>query len=364
MRRLATLSTQKILALLTDETLFQLGAQYLQFEATTQADDASAVEVAETSPAAQLGQLVKENEKAKRPLNAFMAFRSYYLKIFPDVQQKTASGFLTTLWHKDPFRNKWALIAKVYSFVRDEIGKENVSLAYFLSIASPVMKVPHPSTYLQLLGWSVQVDGAGLQGLVQNEIPGAIDQFISESSDFPSTEVELLSTIVQVGFDCDQGVDLLERMSTNQNGIMATRGMKYTLPVSYTKEKIKFMQMVRSDPAKAAKEIIGENQAVSFSGITSYNVHDMDSIGHLPLQRKYQDPLDSYNYASNLSGIDLDANGPVLNFNALPENETFDISSPYDVDEMLGYSQMEGDRTAQLGASQPYNQLEDFHYLF
>ncbi|PFH58375.1 hypothetical protein XA68_13739 [Ophiocordyceps unilateralis] len=361
MGRLAVLPKETILELLTDDAVFQLAKKYVEFEATTEADNVAAVEVAETPAPTQPA---KVNERAKRPLNAFMAFRSYYVKLFPDIQQKTASGFLTTLWHKDPFRNKWALIAKVYSFARDQIGKDKISLAYFLSLACPTMKVPEPSSYLALLGWSVEEDNAGSQKLIQNEPSGSLDQCNISSDDVPSTELDLLSTLITVGFVPAQGVDLLERMGTNQNGMMTTDGVKYTLPVSYTPEKINFISKVRRNPIKAAKLLIGDNHALPFLDAESYNVHNVDLIGHLPLQRRYQDPRLHYNYSTNLSGMDVDPNEPVLDFNTLPQNDSFDISSPYDIDEMLGYTQMEGERTAHLPQSLRYNQLEDFHYTY
>lgn len=277
------------------------------------------------------------------------AWLGYYLKLFPDVQQKTASGFLTTLWHKDPFRNKWALVAKVYSFVRDEVGKDRVSLAYFLSLACPTMSIIEPVAYLNTLGWHVREDDAGTQKLVQDDSFATLDESSSLSSECPSTEIELLSTLVGVGYFPDQGVDLLEKMGSNHSGIMTTRPAKYTPPVPYRREKTELINTIQSDPIQASKEILGDcydENTIRHFGVKSYNVEDVDSITHLSMQREYQDPRFFYDYSVSYAGMDMNgSNEPVMSFDSLPENETFDIDSPFDLDKILGQSQSEGERS-------------------
>ncbi|KAM4064854.1 mating-type protein MAT alpha 1 HMG-box domain-containing protein [Hirsutella rhossiliensis] len=335
-----------LLNFLSDDAIFQLASRY--YESTTEADVLTPVATA-AAPRATGQTKDVSCDRAKRPLNAFMAFRSYYLKLFPDVQQKTASGFLTTLWHKDPFRNKWALVAKVYSFVRDQIGKDKVSLAYFLSLACPIMSIIEPAAYLNALGWFIQEDDAGSKKLVQDESSATLDQSSSLSSEYPSTEIELLSTLVEVGYFPDQGVDLVERMGSSHSGIMATRAAKYALPVSYTKEKMGFIDMIRSDPIQASKDILGDcynENTIRHFGVKSYNVENVDSITHLSMQREYQDPRSFYDYSVSYAGMDIDgSNEPVMRFDNIPENETFDIDSPFDLDKILGQSQSEGERS-------------------
>nr|AZR66143.1 MAT1-1-1 [Ophiocordyceps xuefengensis] len=364
MQRLASVRKEVLLSLLTDEAIFQLASRY--YESTTEADVLTPVS---TAAASRTTKQTKEAscDRAKRPLNAFMAFRSYYLKLFPDVQQKTASGFLTTLWHKDPFRNKWALIAKVYSFVRDQIGKDKVSLAYFMSLACPTMSIIEPAAYLNALGWFVQ-DDAGSQKLLQDESSSKLDQPGLLSAEYPSTEVELLSALVSNGYFPDQGVDLVERMGSSHSGIMATRAASFTPEVSYTKEKIDFMKTIRSDPVEAAKEILEDcydETTIKLLGVKSHNVESVDSITHLSMQREYQHPRFFYDYSVSYAGMDLGgSNEPVMNFDTLPENESFDIDSPFDLDKILGHSQSEGERTSHLPPSPPHNPLDDFHFAF
>lgn len=44
--------------------------------------------------------------------------------------------------------------------------------------------------------------------------------------------------------------------------------------------------------------------------------------------------------------MDVDeSNEPILSFENLPENETFDIDSPFDLDKILGHVHSEGERS-------------------
>lgn len=351
------LPTHELLHLLKDETIVEIAARY--FDTSLQPNV-----LPSTAPMANMPDTTRTSvcEKAKRPLNAFMAFRSkcphtagndpflpclgYYLKLFPDLQQKTASGFLTTLWNKDPFRNKWALIAKVYSFVRDEVGKDKITLAYFLSFSCPLMGIIEPQAYLTILGWSVQEDSTP-QKLIQDQAMAALGQAQLQSGEFPSTEIELLTALINVGYLPEQGVDLMRRLGANSSTIMATTNPRLSLPVSYTPEKLQFMGTIRADPVQATKELLGDaydEYTIQMLGVKAHNVEDLDAISHLPMQVEMPDPRYYYNYSTSHSQLCL-PEASVMRFENIPEHESFDIDSPWDVDAMLGQTQSEGARS-------------------
>jgi hypothetical protein len=95
---------------------------------------------------------------AKRPLNSWMAFRSYYSVIFTSFQQKDISGFLTRMWSEDLFRAKWTMVAKAYSVIRDQVGKDKAPLDIFLRIVCPLIGIIAPAEYLDMLGWAMPSD--------------------------------------------------------------------------------------------------------------------------------------------------------------------------------------------------------------
>lgn len=362
-RHLSVLRTEEILRFLRDDTLLEIANRYFA-SGQTEVEPTMSLETPASTVAGQSGE--PSTDRAKRPLNAFMAFRSkhcrdfflyhqliwiqigYYLRLFPELQQKTASGFLTTLWNKDPYRNKWALIAKVYSFVRDQLGRDKVSLSYFLNASCPVMKITEPSTYLSAFGWSVG-DEDGSPKLFQADNDENITQPTPESGDYPNTEIELLSAIINAGYLPDDSVNLLERMGASGNGTMTTASG--STPVPSTRAKQNFMRVIETDPYQAARDLMGrhyEERNVPALGVRSHSVDDLNSVGHLPLQFAYPDPRQIYNYASSSyassSSQQYQADVPQMGYFPMNEGDTYDVDNPWDIDKMLGYSENEGDR--------------------
>lgn len=360
MRQLAALSTTEILSLLTDETILEVAAKYFETHATNidvnlplSPTEADAI-VTPPSPAMSDD---TPPPRAKRPLNAFMAFRSmslfpsdntsrlplpaFYMKLFPDIQQKSASGFLTTLWNKDPFRNKWALIAKVYSFVRDEVGKRNIALSRFLDVCCPTMNIIHPSGYIAALGWSVTYDDAGSHVLHQNQ-PTNLDHFQNEV--VPSTEMDLLRALLQTGYLSDRGLALLERLSESTNGIMTTYGSSMEAPVIQTPEKLDLVETIRADPVQAAKELFRarEDEYLDPTSVATYEVYDLSNAPYAVMQAPQPDPLQYYNFAGASMGL---RPSRTFHLRSVQEFDSIDIDSPYDVDAMMDYTQSEGERS-------------------
>nr|QFP98362.1 MAT1-1-1 [Aureobasidium zeae] len=95
-----------------------------------------------------------------RPLNSWMAFRSYHSPIFKSFQQKDISGFLTRMWQNDPFKAKWSILAKAYSMIRENNTKDAAPLDKFLAITCPLIGMIPRDEYLVVMGWNiVDMDG-------------------------------------------------------------------------------------------------------------------------------------------------------------------------------------------------------------
>lgn len=270
----------------------------------------------------------------------------YYLKIFPDVPQKAASGFLTTLWSKDPFRNKWALIAKVYSFVRDEVGKEKVSLSFFLRVCCPTMKIIEPSEYLAMLGWSIRRDETGIDKLFQDARSAAqvLDKLSSDT--FPDTEMELLTSLLHIGYLPEDGHLLLGRLNTNSNGLMTTTsGSPEIKPLQRTNPKNDFIHYVRDSPLQAAKDLYGSDYDEGAFRQMGVAFHEVKNVGaYLPTRFEWPDTRPPYTYSTNSSHLYNEPCG-VLQLESVAKTETFDIDNPWDVDTLLGHEEQEGVRS-------------------
>lgn len=94
----------------------------------------------------------------------------FYSPIFSSVQKKEISGFVTYMWHADPFKAKWTILAKAYSAIRDAQGKANAPLDQFLTLNTPLVGIIEPPRYLEALGWNFIVEGDG-HIVVQREEP-------------------------------------------------------------------------------------------------------------------------------------------------------------------------------------------------
>nr|APB08862.1 mating type protein [Neofusicoccum eucalyptorum] len=108
-----------------------------------------------SSPAPQ------QKNKKKRTLNCFVAFRCYASPIFDKYQQKDRSGFVRTLWEVEMTKAKWTILAKAYSYIRDEVGTENAPMDKFLNIACPHIGIIARDTYLHTFGWELISDESG-----------------------------------------------------------------------------------------------------------------------------------------------------------------------------------------------------------
>nr|BAJ60630.1 alpha domain protein [Trichophyton simii] len=127
------------------------GTEVLSSKASPAAMGAPEPTEATTRPASR--KRSRENAKL-RPLNSFIAFRSFYSAAFPDLSQKVKSGLLRLLWRSDPFKAKWAIVAKAYSVIRDKhIGQ--VTLESFLALIGPFIGLVSVANYLDTMGLQV-----------------------------------------------------------------------------------------------------------------------------------------------------------------------------------------------------------------
>nr|ABG45907.1 putative alpha1 mating-type protein [Fulvia fulva] len=117
----------------------------------------------------------------KRPLNSWMAFRSFYNAMLRGHTQKAISKALTILWRADPFEAKWAVLAKAYSVLRGCREKKDAPLDTFFVFCAPLIGVIPPEEYLQCMGWQM---GPPLEGDLE-KTPQLIRLFTPNLDTFP-----------------------------------------------------------------------------------------------------------------------------------------------------------------------------------
>ncbi|KAH9866459.1 hypothetical protein IAQ61_008464 [Plenodomus lingam] len=110
-------------------------------------------------------------EKNKKALNAFVGFRCYYIAIpmFKSIPMKLLSQPIGMIWEVDPNKSLWSLMAKAWSLIRDQIGKNNAPLDEFFAIVCPILNIPSRETYLEYHGWTLTIDKEGAPTLSRND---------------------------------------------------------------------------------------------------------------------------------------------------------------------------------------------------
>ncbi|KAI9655811.1 MAG: hypothetical protein M1821_005246 [Bathelium mastoideum] len=152
--------------------------------------------------------------KATRPLNSYMAFRAYYSPIFSNFQQKAISPLLTLLWQGDHFQAKWTILAKAYSKIRDQQGKDNANLSKFLELVAPFIGIIAPADYLSTMGWKMS-EGENGAALHRETTP-----------DFSSFPAELRTTNVFV----EDVIEYLQQIGYVANASIAAPGSAVAAP--------------------------------------------------------------------------------------------------------------------------------------
>ncbi|KAJ9618268.1 hypothetical protein H2203_009184 [Taxawa tesnikishii (nom. ined.)] len=153
----------KILTKYTQEEIAEIVAGVFNMQPETAA---AAVQPAVAVAAGATSQRKKRSKKTttsktansiapSRPLNAWMAFRTYLAPIFKSFQQKDISGLMTILWQNDPFKAKWSIVAKGYSMIREHHTKDAAPLDVFLVIVCPHIGLVDRQEYLSIMGWEV-----------------------------------------------------------------------------------------------------------------------------------------------------------------------------------------------------------------
>ncbi|KAJ5884971.1 hypothetical protein N7495_009481 [Penicillium taxi] len=98
-----------------------------------------------------------------RPLNSFMAFRTWLAPVFDGLTQKHKSQCIAQLWAEDPLKSHWEVLAKTYNELRDRYDLEDGSLTGFLRRISRFVNFPIPSKYVTMCGWTVEKTKAGVE---------------------------------------------------------------------------------------------------------------------------------------------------------------------------------------------------------
>jgi hypothetical protein len=316
---------------------------------------------------------------------------AYYSTIFSEIQQKQRSGYLTRLWQVDQSKDKWALIARVYSFIRDEVGKSNAPLAPFLAIACPTMNIPAVEVYLDTLGWNLVDDENGELNLSRSLIPA-----VPQDKETCPTDFNLLSACLSRGYAVNNAQALLDKIGSSVNSTIVVAKPS----VSARRQDIKadFLATIKRDPFIAAAKLLNISindpslqlgaDVVMVDNVGEMDIFDANTAGQkfyhsqtalvtaidndepdfmdhgrqgmmqfhrdefvrprMPIigdsAPQPRDLLQGYQFSASTTGL-FRPDSPVLDLDAVSDFAGIDIRNPFDVDSVLGYHHMEGERS-------------------
>lgn len=192
--------------------------------------------------------------------------------MFDTFQQKTISGFLTRIWSKDPFKAKWAILAKAYSLIRGDHSKTDAPLDAFLGIACPMVNIVRREDYMRTMGWNISRGEDGL-----NTIERVFDPSFSELTQATLGTNLSAQQIVQhcfaVGFVPDLGARKTDRD-------VVTLAMATFIPASQS-------QVSSSIPSNNRADISGQNSEAAND--TAWDMSEMVLPTCAPLNTMDQD---------------------------------------------------------------------------
>lgn len=201
---------------------------------------------------------------------------AYYYRLFTGVQQSYASTNLNTLWQQDPFKAKWAVLAKTYSLIKNRVGKRKAPLNTFLQLTCRKMGIIAVADYLKILGWDMTHEG-GLLVVSRVALPD-LAAFHPSILNCSLNHIDLLQFVLNKGY-------LSARSGFDKEVRDANRYILASTP-TMTPEKAQaaFARAIYADPKHVAAKILGININHMFLDISSNTFPDANT-------RPYQLPI-------------------------------------------------------------------------
>jgi hypothetical protein len=189
---------------------------------------------------------------------------------------KKLSNLVGQLWEKDPNKSIWSLLAKAWSTMRDQIGKDNVPLDHFFHIICPYLNIPSPDTYLELQGWNLEINAEGSPTLSRDPDSESI---ASPSAGFIDTTLSV-EDIISVCQTMGYAQDYVPGPNTTSPTFLArsTRGSVQDLRVAARNKRREKRKTARESSAAMALRQEVENAHNVFSD-SSFHHDDQNATG-------------------------------------------------------------------------------------
>jgi hypothetical protein len=185
---------------------------------------------------------------------------AFYAVMFKEHQQKTISTFLNKLWQEDPFKAKWAIIAKAYTMIRDKMARiQNAHAAPMLSNYLPLVcaqiGIIGVEYYLEILNWRLVYDHAGNKSIAQSAKPN-LDEIDEHFMTTQMTEEDLIQYLVNVSFLPGDFMSATPRVPQQHLMAIAPRQLMVQSTAAQQIHQ-NFLDTISMDPTGVAAQILG-----------------------------------------------------------------------------------------------------------
>jgi len=244
---------------------------------------------------------------------------------------KILSIAMAVLWPADPWKPKWTLIAKAWSVIRDEVGKDNAPLDVFLSIVCPLLGLLSPSEYMDKMGWSVSVLEDGQPIVLRKFIP----EFDIDSFTTTLSVEDLVKHCRNIGYIANvagtagipSGVS-----STGQSLTMIAHSSANAARLAQRRARCQRKQQLHSaqatqsaSPAQSASQAQSNSAALAGQQIPSTQLAQESHLTHVEYMSQPKDAeaqyfdFDSY-FKEPFSEFELNVSEPVIGSLSAPSN--------------------------------------------
>ena len=208
--------------------------------------------------------------------------------MFPGIQQKERSRFLTKLWNADTYKGEWEFLAKIYSYIRNEACKDSptakIVIRTFLNIACPIMHMVPVENYLVTFKWQLISVGDGQHELNQYAKP-LIQKATPSMNGF-----DLLCLCLANGYEVHNGHNILYGMIGTPENLITTASFAAapaapaaplgagTFPATSFKDE--FLTMIAKNPLFATSMIVQDtvSHKPQEHGVNVIRVHDINQV--------------------------------------------------------------------------------------
>nr|ANW09610.1 MATalpha1 [Stenocarpella maydis] len=279
-----------------------------------------------------------QDQPAKKGVNGYMMFRSAMQALFETYSQRQRSEFIREMWAKEPHKTTWALIAKVWTFIRDNSGGYDNILQYTAGAIEETRLTPPDRWFRAYNFWLVR-DNMGTITARQRSAPTSLP------APRELTDVELMFRVLKRGLPVKDPVQLLDQLARSQKHYIAFCRHDPTAPNG--KLETNFFNAM-DDPLTAVPFIMGLSPTDSTfaGGITHMDNFDGFHFDEDLVAMPNQHTVNGYGFDNITAHLSVPNNG-ALDPNPVLENpQSLEMGAPPQWDDIGGQISQQGHLSA------------------